>query len=745
MERKKAPSRTPRKGVSAEGHLPVFPFLLFFAAPLLLIPTLLLPPEGAQRSGDAFPLVFGWIVFAGAGFIAAASPGRKGRLADLAVLLLLIWAGLSWLHLKAAHTGNLLHAANGFWTFALMPLVYFALRAVPNRFRRAAETLLMAVIVGAALFESAVSLYDYFVTAPSVRAQFLENPEQLLRESGLNIEKGTPEYDLFVKRVLDSSEPIGTFGLTNTLAGLLAPVLVLLAALLLTGALSRGGGTSRRSARLSWITVAAVFLILGLTLILTKSRAGYLALLAGAAAVPFSVRGPRRAAIGSRIRGSEPGRKRKALLISGAVIAVGVMLAAAAFRMGFLDREVFSEAKKSLGYRLDYWTASSRMIADHPLFGIGPGNFQNTYPRYILPTASETIADPHNFAFEYAVLFGIPALGCFLLFLGSVLGALRKQIPYEEISGESEKPPFVPVLFLFAGGYLLYTVLNFLTSAPSRLPLLLGMAPVFLALAFPAALLGARLSRLPSPALAVAAGAALLNLSAAGGIGYPPAALMIWIPAAVILSRAEPPADEVKPSPARRLLVTAAWILLFALYLGTGFYPILTEKTLLPRLDGMPPGEAEIALTHAADGAGRRSIPIRWALCTMAMYDEGYLPSPERESAWRAAREELYRTAPENPSVRGEMADEEFTLYEATGNRLFLDAACASYEEAARLYPTNALYHAAWAMALHAAGETEKAQDEKAEALRLDALTPHEDRKIPEELKSLLTSIGENE
>ena len=159
----------------------------------------------------------------------------------------------------------------------------------------------------------------------------------------------------------------------------------------------------------------------------------------------------------------------------------------------------------------------------------------------------------------------------------------------------------------------------------------------------------------------------------------------------------------------------------------------------------MPPGEAEIALTHAADGAGRRSIPIRWALCTMAMYDEGYLPSPERESAWRAAREELYRTAPENPSVRGEMADEEFTLYEATGNRLFLDAACASYEEAARLYPTNALYHAAWAMALHAAGETEKAQDEKAEALRLDALTPHEDRKIPEELKSLLTSIGENE
>ena len=732
MERKKR-SRVPRKEVSAEKRPPFFPFLLIFAVPLLLIPTLLLPPEGAARSGDAFLPALGALFVAGAGILSAISSGRKPRGADLAVLFLLLWCGASWIRLRAVHAGNLLHAANGFWTFALMPLFYFALRTVSSRLRRMAEALLFAVIIGAALFESTVSLYDAFVTAPAVRAQFRADPEKLLRESGMNLEKGTPEYDLFAKRVLDSTEPIGTYGLTNTLAGLLAPALILLAGLFLTGAFSRREGPSRRGL-LSAVSAGGAFLLLGLTLILTKSRAGYLAFFISAAAIPFVLLLRRHSKTG-----------RKAALVSGAILLGGVLLACAAFRTGLLDREVFSEAKKSLGYRLDYWTASSRMIADSPLFGVGPGNFQNVYPRYILPTAGETIADPHNFAFEYAALFGIPALCLFVFFVAAVVKTSCAASGNDETDPPDEKAPFLPVLLLFFGGYLLYLILNFLTSAPSRLPLLLGMAPVFLLSAFPAALLGRSIAHLPSPIIALSAAAALLNLSAAGGIGYPPTALMVWIPAAILLNRAQAPDTGMKTPRACRLLTAAAWVLLLAVYLSTEFYPILTEKTLLPRLDVIPPGEAALALTHAAEGAGRHSIPIRWALCTMAMYDEGYIPSPERESAWRAAKEALYRTAPESASIRGEMADEEFALYEASGNRLFLDAASASYAEAVELFPTNALYHAAWAMALHAAGDDEKAQSEKAEALRLDALTPHEDRKVPDELKSLLTSIGENE
>ena len=734
MERKRTPSRAPRKETSAAGRAPFFPFLLLFAAALLLIPTLLLPPEGAQRGGDTFLPAFGWLFLAGLGLFSAIASGRKPHAADLAVLLLLVWCGISWFRLKAAHAGNLLHAANGFWTFAIAPLAYFALRALPKRLLRAAESILFAVVVGAALFESTVSLYDYFVTAPTLRAQFREDPEKLLRESGMNLEKGTPEYDLFAKRVLNSVEPLGTYGLTNTLAGFLAPALVLLAGLFPAGAFSNRGGSSRRGVFLR-ISVGAAFLLLGLTLLLTKSRSGYLALFVSAAALPLLSLFSRRAA----------GARRKAALVSGAILLGGILLAGAALGAGLFDKEVFSEAKKSLGYRLDYWTAASRMIADAPLFGVGPGNFQNVYPRYILPTAGEVIADPHNFAFEYAALFGLPALACFLLFLAAaVRGVCPSPAPPEDAPAEN-MPLFTPVLLLFFGGYLIYLVLNFLTSAPSRLPLLLAVAPVFVLFAFPAALLGRSMARLSSPIVALSAAAALLNLCAAGGIGYPPTALAVWIPAAILLNRAQAPDAPKKASRALRISAAAVWILLLAICLATEFYPVLAEKTLLPRLDEMPPGEAHLALTHASEGAGRHSIPIRWALCTMAMYDEGYLPSPEREKTWRAAKEALWRAAPENASIRGEMADEEFTLYEATGNRLFLDEASSSYAEAVRLFPTNALYRAAWAMALNAAGDTEKAQTEKTEALRLDALTPHEDRKIPDALKSLLTSIGENE
>ena len=347
MERKRTPSRAPRKETSAAGRAPLFPFLLLFAAALLLIPTLLLPPEGAQRGGDAFLTAFGWLFLAGLGLFSAIASGRKPRAADLAVLLLLVWCGISWFRLKAAHAGNLLHAANGFWTFAIAPLAYFALRALPKRLLRAAESILLAVVVGAALFESTVSLYDYFVTAPTLRAQFREDPEKLLRESGMNLEKGTPEYDLFAKRVLDSVEPLGTYGLTNTLAGLLAPALVLLAGLFPAGAFSRRGESSRHLLFLR-ISAGAAFLLLGLTLLLTKSRSGYLALFVSAAALPLLSLFSRRAA----------DARRKAALVSGAVLLGGILLAGAALGAGLFDKEVFSEAKKSLGYRLDYWTAA---------------------------------------------------------------------------------------------------------------------------------------------------------------------------------------------------------------------------------------------------------------------------------------------------------------------------------------------------------------------------------------------------
>ena len=59
------------------------------------------------------------------------------------------------------------------------------------------------------------------------------------------------------------------------------------------------------------------------------------------------------------------------------------------------------------------------MTADHPLFGVGPGQFQCEYTRFRAVTASEVVADPHNVLLEIAAIAGLPALllliaiGCF--------------------------------------------------------------------------------------------------------------------------------------------------------------------------------------------------------------------------------------------------------------------------------------------------------------------------------------------
>ncbi len=51
----------------------------------------------------------------------------------------------------------------------------------------------------------------------------------------------------------------------------------------------------------------------------------------------------------------------------------------------------------SMLVRWQYWHASAKMYADHPVTGVGPGNFTVFYPRYKPAAALESVSDPHNF------------------------------------------------------------------------------------------------------------------------------------------------------------------------------------------------------------------------------------------------------------------------------------------------------------------------------------------------------------
>ncbi|MFA5423923.1 MAG: O-antigen ligase family protein [Phycisphaerae bacterium] len=67
--------------------------------------------------------------------------------------------------------------------------------------------------------------------------------------------------------------------------------------------------------------------------------------------------------------------------------------------------------------RWQYWRGAAEMYADHPITGVGPGNFNSYYPRYKAPAALETVRDPHNFALSLLTQYGPLGLAAFLLLI----------------------------------------------------------------------------------------------------------------------------------------------------------------------------------------------------------------------------------------------------------------------------------------------------------------------------------------
>jgi O-antigen ligase len=146
-----------------------------------------------------------------------------------------------------------------------------------------------------------------------------------------------------------------------------------------------------------------ILLLVGACLLVTKSRSGYVAAFVGVIAL----------SVWKEIRS---GRRQWLMGIGiGLVLLVSMILLSV--QLGLLDVQVLTEARKSLGYRWEYWTSTVALIADHPLWGVGAGNFQDFYARYKLPQASEMVADPHNFLLEIAAIAGLPTLVIWLVTL----------------------------------------------------------------------------------------------------------------------------------------------------------------------------------------------------------------------------------------------------------------------------------------------------------------------------------------
>ncbi len=639
---------------------------------------------------------------------------------DLGVVGLVTWCCVA--SLWSAQHDAARPALNSLWEWLSLGVAYVLIRqlvATPRETRA-----LVVVMISLAVALASEGLYQYFVTMPQTRSQFLADPDGMLREEGLWFPPGSVERELFEQRLF-STEPLATFALTNSLAGFLAPWVVIAIGIALSWRLMRGPAL-----RLV-IGCAGSILVMAFCLLLTKSRSAYIAMAVGVCLV--------------LVRSLARGRHARRFLWAG--IAMVSIVGVATFLAGGLDWQVLSEAPKSLGYRWQYWQATLQMISEHPLWGVGPGNFGDHYTQYKLTTASEEIADPHNFLLELAATAGVPAVLCMMgVLFGVIQLAARKTSDVDEPSSELIAHRQDGSRFLFLGGaagFLLALCLPWYTDALIEAPL-----PWF---TFASGLIAMTVAQwlwqpfvgqgsVPSWLLAIAALSLGVDLLAAGGISYPAVAENLWLLIALTLNSAQ----KDRRTSWRLGPVACGWAVAVGLILAcvwTGYRPVLLAQSLMTKAEIQPAAQAEETLRQAI-AIDPFAITPRVALADLLFQSWQARPSAQGLSQFEEAMNDAERARPYQAANFVRAGDYYLRAFELESQPRLLKKSVVAYTRAVQLYPHHARERAKLAIALARSGEQKAALSEAQLALKYDRLTPHADQKLRPELRESLVKIG---
>lgn len=199
----------------------------------------------------------------------------------------------------------------------------------------------------------------------------------------------------------------GDFAQPNALAGYLGMVLPLGAAL----------AWMRSPLRMPML---AATLVIAAALAATLSRGAWIGVALGLAlmALVWS-RATRRALIGAGLG---------ALLVIGLAVA-GVIPPIASERITILFeyftpfdvRSVEPDPTNfSLVERMAHWQAGLEMGLDHPVVGVGPGNYEEAYPSYFIEPWAEPLGHAHNYYVNIFAEMGVVGLAAFLAFIAAI-------------------------------------------------------------------------------------------------------------------------------------------------------------------------------------------------------------------------------------------------------------------------------------------------------------------------------------
>ncbi len=628
-------------------------------------------------------------------------------------------------------------ALNMTWEWIGLGLTYFLARQLP---KSALQTrVLVAIMIAMAAALAVLGLYQVAVTLPAERAAYEAEPDRVLAELGQWFEPGSPERVRFEAR-LASTEPLATFALTNSLAGVLVAWIIVHAGVLWQMVRAQRGASLDG---IALVRVVAGFAALGVMLIclaLTKSRSAYLALAVGAVLLPL-------------VMLSLSGAAWKRLGLGCAVVAaLAIGLVAAG-----VGRPLVDDAARSFQFRLEYWQATLDLIANFPVLGVGPGEFQDYYTMYKLPQASEEVRDPHNFLLEVWATGGTFAL----LGLVATLAGFGMAW-YESRSGSTDEvrepstprdKPWLPLVGALAGLPLAYAAglpFGFLFSLDQAvIAALTGAVLVFAVWRW----LGT--GSLPRNLLAVGALVLMIHWLASGGFTFPGVAGSFWLLVALTVNQATQRHAEQTPARGGFLASRPRWwaagaitltlAALVACYL-TGLLPVLALRASLARAANpeLNP-QTRFGLMLQAGAADWASAEPFMAIAELSAEQVRTDPSSTEwpQNLVKAARGvmALHGHSSANARRLGGLFRE---VYAVTGNTGAADRCVDLTRVAAMFYPNSALLQAEYALALDLVSNKKSARRVAERALELDELTPHADKKLPGDLRQRMRELAEN-
>jgi tetratricopeptide (TPR) repeat protein/O-antigen ligase len=260
--------------------------------------------------------------------------------------------------------------------------------------------IVLIVIVALGIVSAYQCAEQFFVSNAITIEQYEKDPNMLL--GPLGIEPGTFQQFLFEHRLY--SRGIRGFFTTSNSAASFAICAAFAGIALLAGRLQNAQGRTERVRHVGFTLIAVALIVAGL--FLTQSKGGILAFLAGLAVFGFLMAVDRWFGV----------YRRHARLAGIVAIILGVVvIGCIAVQYGVGHGRL--PGGNSMLVRWQYWTASARMYADHPITGVGPGNFSDYYTQYKPAAALESVADPHDWPLSLLTQFGPLGLIGFLAML----------------------------------------------------------------------------------------------------------------------------------------------------------------------------------------------------------------------------------------------------------------------------------------------------------------------------------------